>query len=331
MNRKRIFYNIQYYILGILVLVFLADKIATSRKEYRYAYDTALLNSRYSISRIELFNSIEGHLTLEKYGSFWSGEYTTSGGVPLYFVCDGILVQNLLDTAGRIRKIHEVSKYESSWKKLSLDTENAFSMKFITEDGILASQIYFGNMNHNGSRIYFRGGTDSTAYETEKDIAAYLSSDCSFWADPHLIPFDLAGKLDSSNIQQIIIKDIFTEKDGYIKETEYLKPESEYFKYTADQLPKLRHGKILKVPVQLTESTSSVMVADGKGNEYRLLFSPFEHEDGTLEYFCRFQVQATSSVRPAAEKDFIDKINCIYSVSSWTYKKIFSVHEIKDL
>ncbi len=330
MNNKKTFYNIQYYILGILVLVFLADRIAMSRNEYRYASDTALLNGKYSIKRIELYNSIEGHLTLEKYGTFWGGEYTAGSGTTLYFVCDGVLIQNLLDTACRIRKIHEVSKYESSWEKLSLDTENAFSMKFITGDGTAASQIYFGNMNYNGSRIYFRAGTKSTAYETEKDIAAYLSSDCSFWADPHLIPIDLTGKLDSSNIQQVKIKDIFTENGGFIKKTEYLKLESEYFKYTADQLPKLRHGKILKVSVPLSERNSSVMVADGKGNEYVLLFSPFEHEDGTLEYFCRFQVQAASSVRPESEKEFIDKINCTYSVSSWTYKKIFSVPEFKD-
>ena len=274
--------------LALLVALYFASAPKTEK-----SVKSALLNPKYQADQIELFEPGQGRLVLTKAGSFWLGQFESdqahgldSSKNSVYFSCDSILIQKLLYNLQSIVNLYEISYTNSAKEKFGLRQDRAFSLKIWQKTQVVTS-VKFGALDSQ-KRIALCADKNTKIWSTDSAaLAPYLTVSPDFWAAPEIFPKDILG---------------------------------------ADK--KYRHGKLALSPAnpgapllasELDWSAARQKIFDsGDGNLYRALFLPKSGGD----YYFAFEA-VPSAQRPQEEKDALKKINAVWTVSAWTFERVF--------
>lgn len=327
-------FNVKKHALFILalILVFLYFCSFFFNRSEEKSFDSAFLNSKYDISKIQLFSEDRKKLTVYIDGKFIYGELEEEGFLPLFFPCNPKMVQDLLEKARNVRRMYEISYKNESWKAFSLDSDSCFHLEFVNSDGKTVSSLDFGAINSSLSRIFFKTSSKENVYQTDTEIAGFLTCSPDFWAEQTLIPQQIAGNLNSSNISEIEVTSNFSEKitDMHLN--------GEKLDVASDRLPRFRHGKILSAfppDAQKGSPLLSVSITDGTGKKFFLEFYPdFTETDDGNSYIVSFYPDVDSGIWKPELKNYFEKQKHISSsnelnmkISRWTFRQIVSLFE----
>lgn len=286
-------------IMGISLLLKKGDGKAMS-------VNTALVNPKYYDDINEIHISIpetqnkdtdftgtveeSGMLVLKKNGKIWTGEIN-AGTDKIIWPADSSTVENLIRYCTDVRKLYEKSSSVKNHESLSVTEETAKSIEVYTKDGKSVSKILFGKENPLTSRISIRSASRMQVYEMENDISLYLNVKSSFYADPYLFPLCVtyfSEEEKSSLLRHGIINDSLKEKRECLKSD----------------------------PVNILRKD----FADGSGIKFKF-YRTADQKENTYTVIPEFTPSITASLE---EKNAVNRFNYTYSISSWTYDRLFS-------
>ena len=174
-----------------IFLIFLAAIFFASSPKREKSFNTALLNPKYDVSQIELFDPDGQGLVIKKCGSFWLGQKEASDSRTLYFVCDSSLVETFLGGLKKIVRVSELSD-KKNLALYGLKPDQAFLLS-LKKDGKTLSEITFGNVD-SLKRIFFSVPKKQKIFSIDSEFfAPYLSCDPNFWAAPEIFPKSVVG------------------------------------------------------------------------------------------------------------------------------------------
>ena len=312
---KNIKYNktlaVQILIFLFLTILFLIS-LKPSESRNKNMTKSALLNSKYEISKISIFNKSTGQLDLIQYDSFWGGIYTNEEK-SVYFPARKNIIDEFIDCSKKIIDLNKIVSLKSSQKEIektyktyALDEENQIALSFFDKSGQCISKIYFGAMNQSLDQIFIRTDKNLAVFSVDSKIADYLEIKPDFWCEPNLIPEGIFKSSAFSEIQNFSYRTDFSDFIN-ASETAY------------DKFLSLRFSEIVTDFVP-KEKTLELRLSDGTGTEYHADFFPARTKNGDCYIFSLKITPSMLFSKDAGE--FLKKINYSCSISQWTYSTI---------
>lgn len=298
-NKKQsllFFYTMDF----ILLLIFILLIIPFSRKTKNSSKKSALLNPKYknSVEKIELnfpseSEAFSKNFTFYKKGNFWFGEMPVKNSVSSEFQItqnnDSDKIYFPLDNQTVNNMLEKFTLIVNMYKKS--DSLADFSAFNLLENESICILFYDSN-NEILSQIYFGKEDDFTSR-----IAFRIPNQNEVWETDNSFSVYI-------NSQLSFWTDPFLEPQCI---TRYSRKEAE---------SSLRHGKILEnfLPDDFV-SSESLKKDFGNGNE--ILYEIFKSNS---EIFVKAKF-IPGSINSQIEKNALQKVNYIYSISEWTYEK----------
>ena len=284
----------------ILLLIFILLIIPFSRKTKNSSKKSALLNPKYknSVEKIELnfpsaSEEFSKNFTFYKKGNFWFGEMPVKNSVSSEFQItqnnDSDKIYFPLDNQTVNNMLEKFTLIVNMYKKS--DSLADFSAFNLLENESICILFYDSN-NEILSQIYFGKEDDFTSR-----IAFRIPNQNEVWETDNSFSVYI-------NSQLSFWTDPFLEPQCI---TRYSRKEAE---------SSLRHGKILEnfLPDDFV-SSESLKKDFGNGNE--ILYEIFKNNS---EIFVKAKF-IPGSINSQIEKNALQKVNYIYSISEWTYEK----------
>ena len=284
----------------ILLLIFILLIIPFSRKTKNSSKKSALLNPKYknSVEKIELnfpsaSEEFSKNFTFYKKGNFWFGEMPVKNSVSSEFQItqnnDSDKIYFPLDNQTVNNMLEKFTLIVNMYKKS--DSLADFSAFNLLENESICILFYDSN-NEILSQIYFGKEDDFTSR-----IAFRIPNQNEVWETDNSFSVYI-------NSQLSFWTDPFLEPQCI---TRYSRKEAE---------SSLRHGKILEnfLPDDFV-SSESLKKDFGNGNE--ILYEIFKSNS---EIFVKAKF-IPGSINSQIEKNALQKVNYIYSISEWTYEK----------
>ncbi|MGN0740131.1 MAG: DUF4340 domain-containing protein [Treponema sp.] len=304
---------VQILILLFLVILFLIS-VKPSESRNKNMTKSALLNSKYEISKISVSSKSAGQLDLIQYDSFWGGIFTDKGE-PLYFPARKNIVDEFIECSKKIIDLNKVvsskpsqKEIEKTYRTYALDEENQTALSFFDRSGQCVSKIYFGAMNQSLDQIFIRTDKNTAVFSVDSKIADYLEIKPDFWCEPNLIPEGIFKSSAFSEIQNFSYRTDFTD---FVNASEK----------AYDKFLSLRFSEIVTDAVAVPEEKSlEIRLYDGTGTEYYADFFPARTKNGDCYIFSLKIIPSMLFSKESAE--FLKKINYSCSISQWTYSTI---------
>ena len=180
------FYAFDIVLLLIVGLVFLPfSKGKNTSASISSAY---LEDNGDGITEIKIIDRSKKSMVMMTCTEFgWIGTDSMSNQ-NLYWPVEEGRVLRFLDAMKRKRMWEKKAENTASWKKLSVDKENAIEVVF-SNGSRTCGHVFFGFSDDLENTIYFRTSKNSTVWATNDEVSLYLSEiDPSIWADPYLVP-----------------------------------------------------------------------------------------------------------------------------------------------
>ena len=217
-------------------------------------------------------------------------------------------------TAG-MRTLRIVSQAQDTRTRFGLDGNSAVQIQFYTTDAVCCSDLYFGNSNYSGKRLYVMT-PDSPVYETENDLFPWLDAGAKHWAEMTLISGSFLGITDASQIQRIVAV-----TGGH---SAIYMPGTEVFSETSELFLSLRGGALLPpgvVPAGM-EPVATITVDTGDGGTAGLYFYDTGGDaDRNSGIYVVTETKPGAAV-PAPVQDASGNLRYVFEISRWTWDRI---------
>ena len=275
---------------------------------------SALLNTKYvpDIRQIVISDFAgQKSVTLE----YVSGDCWTGTDGEIVFPADAAMIQNFITAAAGMRTLRIVSQAQDTRTMFGLDGNSAVQIQFYTTDAVCCSDLYFGNSNYSGKRLYVMT-PDSPVYETENDLFPWLDAGAKHWAEMTLISGSFLGITDASQIQRIVAV-----TGGH---SAIYMPGTEVFSETSELFLSLRGGALLPpgvVPAGM-EPVATITVDTGDGGTAGLYFYDTGGDaDRNSGIYVVTETKPGAAV-PAPVQDASGNLRYVFEISRWTWDRI---------
>ncbi len=189
-----LFYGFDILLLFVIVLLFLP----LSKRNIPDTIRLRFIENPDEIKIIEiLLPEKETLILMEKNGDVWMGTDTDSNR-KLNWPCDFQTVNRFLSEAAREMTLEKKAEKVSAWKNLGVDERSSCRISFYGKDGSRLSSYWFGKVDSLSGKIAIRTDADQTVWATETSLSDFVFNGTSFWADPFIEPFCVAGEGDKA-------------------------------------------------------------------------------------------------------------------------------------
>ena len=224
-------------ILIILYILSFTRSCSLKEQDKREKVRTSLVNQKYrdSINNITLQDA-SGSLELSNYKGFWSlqrlTDYSSShlqeaASIPL----SQERMESFFNELIKVRNLYKISDKITNKSSLGLSNGTEFHITYSFTDSNGKEnfhELIFGNQDFSLSSRYMMTGENSTVYEIDDSLDAYLTTSIQSWAEPYIISRIVS---DTKDIQSV--KALKYESDSSLKS----------YKVTdIKKLLELRHG-----------------------------------------------------------------------------------------
>lgn len=304
-NTDKNFFRLLLILISLIVL-FIISLIKPDSAKKNTTMTTALVNTKYDISKIIISSNTSGELSLYNFVDFWGGRFF-NGSNYVYFPVDEDKIKSFLELS---KQIQELDKIVSAKSKEQLDTydvtENSLTVSYFDNTDNCVSKINFGAMNQTMDKIFLSTEKNMTVYAIDSKIAYYLECSVNFWADKNLIPQGISNGLNAFSIQNF---DFNLNGQGIKKASDV----------AFEKFPSYRFSEI-ETNFELEDKELEIKITDGKGTSYTYNFFPAKTINGNC-YIFNLNI-SPSIVFSDLQKDFIKKLNYSASISQWTFNSI---------
>ena len=293
--------RILFFIL-ICSFFFCVSSIFLSKKEKvaPKGFDSSILNQKYktAIKSIEIENSAGLKLILEKNGEVWTGSQEK-----FVFISDEKLIDSMIDTFSKVRKVYKISDNSYSDVSKKDDMMINFSVSFFDEKSEILSKTDFISTDTLTRRISFFSERNGIFYESEDDLSHFLNCDMNYWTHGEIFS-------EITDSVQIDYEDFSGGKNFSLTEN------ATAFKTASYDLMTLRHGHIVDF-VPSAPPIFEITVHDGNGR--KMTAQIYKSGD---KYFLSRKI-IPSDVFDSPENSFaFASENVFYEISGWTYNKM---------
>ena len=323
-------------VLTFLVLLFITSLVNTDRPHKKNTVESALLNPKYNLSRIQIQYQDSGFLELINTGSFWGAKtpmpeknvekYLDKDPVTdYYFIADQKTVTDFIKLSQSITQLNKIADSnslknnpEKSFANYGLDEKHAAVISYYDTENNCVSKIYFGALNQTLDQIFLRTDKQLAVYSMDSKIADFLDLRIDFWTDKNMIPEVILNHSNFNQLQNCT----YGFSSLLLSRMPEMKNSGKKF---YDKFPSLRFSKFADnysffnlYPDQ--DSFLLIRVSDGNGTHYTISINKTTTDDGDC-YVYGLHI-TPSIVFSEQEKNFIKNLNCHYYMSEWTYNSI---------
>lgn len=286
-------------IIAILFLFILYLLSFLPKNGVKKIIKTALLNPKYKeeLSEIQIENA-NASVLLKKINGFWFVSLGEDDLVP----CEVNTVENFINELVKVRKLYKISDKNSGESSVFFENSSTFNVRFLCNGTYF--DFYFGSYDFSKTLRYFMSGKNTTLYQLDLSLDAFLSSNEGFWCCKTVISKDLAKIKTNADVQSVTVDN----KRLTVKDSVFLP--------FVNALLDLRHGGAVLLSAAEKERlfaclpASQIFMELGNKTCIFLTFYKMEKADG-YAVFVNYDGAEADGMIPA------------FKISDWTLSELF--------